>query len=61
VKTALLRVSANNFVAGAIFEKINGHWKCTKSAPILYRKFVGRPMSEIKSYLIKHKLHYEWL
>lgn len=55
----LLRIEAPHFVAGAIWRKVDGEWRCIDAAPII-RWMVGKDKS-IAAYLRKKGWMYQWL
>ncbi len=47
----LLRVTAPHFVAGAVWERVEGYeWRCTEAAPII-RWMVGKRSTDVRRYL----------
>lgn len=56
----LLRVEAPHFVAGAVFEKLGGKYRCTHAAPIL-RWMTSTDTRQIESYIKRKKWKYSWI
>ena len=56
----LLRVVAPHFVAGAIYEKHNGQWRCVKVAPIIKYLLKMSP-DQAGDYIRKKRWSYRWL
>lgn len=59
-KEMLLRVESKNFVAGAVFKRRNGIWKCVEAAPIIEWMTRVRSMELIKSWLLKQGCEYSF-
>jgi len=55
----LLRVETDYFVAGAIWEKIDGAWSCTHAAPIIYW-MKSRSPQQTAAALEKMGAHYQF-
>jgi hypothetical protein len=58
--TALLRVEAPHFVAGAEFTRTDFGWKCSRAAPIL-AWMVGKYGDELGRYITRKRWPYRWL
>jgi len=52
VPEKLLRVVAPKFVAGAIWRKENGIWRCVDAAPII-KWMIGKSAEQVADYLKK--------
>lgn len=56
----LLRVTAPHFVAGAVYEKRGGEWKCIAAAPIIAYLLKLDAMSA-GDYLTRKRWTFEWI
>lgn len=56
----LLRVDAPHFVAGMVWQKEQGEWRCVACAPILGYMRNWRP-EQVKAYLLKKRWNWEWI
>ncbi len=57
----ILRVEGRNFVAGAIFRRERGYWRCVGAAPILNWMTRVRHMEIIGAWLRKNQYEFQWL
>lgn len=57
----LLRVTAPHFVAGAVWEQVEGKWRCSPHVAPIIAWMRGKTPEQVKAYLQKKGWKYEWL
>jgi hypothetical protein len=58
--TRLLRVESTHFVAGAIWDKHDGKWRCVRAAPIL-KWMIGYGAATALARLTRCRYEWEWV